>query len=82
MGIPALPFSKLMETVSKPLGNKHVKEPKTLGEKLRNRRLELGLFQKDVAEILGVCTDTVTNWENNKTEPQIELYPEIIKLLG
>src|SRR3990167_3741304 len=38
-------------------------EPKTLGEHIKRRRLELGLEQKDVAKQLGVTTDTVLNWE-------------------
>jgi len=41
-----------------------VTEPKTLGEKLRRRRIELGLQQKEVAARLGVTASTVWNWEH------------------
>jgi len=40
------------------------------------------LFQKDVARIIGVSTDTVTNWEKGRTKPcrksmgKIELFLE------
>jgi len=29
----------------------------------------MGLFQKDVAEIIGVTPDTITNWEKGRTKP-------------
>ena len=38
-------------------------EPKTLGERLKKRRLELHLFQKDVAKLIGTDTATIQNWE-------------------
>ena len=41
----------------------------TLGDHLRKRRMDLGLRQQDVAERLGVCTDTVVNWEQARCEP-------------
>lgn len=79
--MPALPFSKLQKTVDKPLANL-VTNPTTLGEKLKNRRIELGLLQKDVAEILGVCEDSITCWENNRNEPSINYYRKVIHFLG
>ena len=59
-----------------------LENPQTIGEKILNRRLELGLFRADAANILNVCTDTITNWEKNKGEPKIQSYPQIIKFLG
>jgi len=82
MGIPALPFSKLRITVGKPLGGKLLTNPTTLGEKLKNRRIELGMLQKDVANVIGVCEDSITLWENNRNEPSIIYYPKIIQFLG
>ena len=41
--------------------------PKTVGEMIRKRRLDLGLRQKDVAEIIGCDTMTVLNWEKSHT---------------
>ena len=40
------------------------------------------LLQKDVAEKIGVCEDSITYWENNRSEPSVKYYPEIIKFLG
>jgi transcriptional regulator with XRE-family HTH domain len=39
-----------------------------LGERIKKRRLELGLSQKQVGEKLGVTSFTVLNWEKGKTE--------------
>lgn len=75
-------FSKMVKTVNKPLKGKLIENPVTIGEKLKNRRLELRLLQKDVASILGVCIDSVTYWENNRSCPQVCHYPQIIQFLG
>ncbi|MGB3063144.1 helix-turn-helix domain-containing protein [Sphingobacterium thalpophilum] len=44
--------------------------------------MDLKLLQKDVAIILNVSEDCVTYWENNRNEPQVRYYPQIIKFLG
>ena len=54
----------------------------TIGDHVRARRLDLGLWQKEVAKQIGVTTTTITNWELNRCEPEIRLYPAIIKFLG
>ena len=56
--------------------------PTTIGEKLKNKRIELGLLQKDLASIIGVCEDSITLWENNRNEPSKRYYPKIIQFLG
>ena len=61
---------------------RYMKNPTTIGEKIRNRRLELGLLQKDVADIFGICVDAVTYWENNRSEPRTIYYPKLIRFLG
>ena len=64
------------------MGIKYVENPTTLGTKILNRRLELGLFQKDIAELFGVSEDTITNWENERSIPQVQYYPKLIEYLG
>jgi DNA-binding XRE family transcriptional regulator len=49
---------------------------------IRKRRLELGLFQKEVAFEIGVSEDCLTYWENNRSIPQVKYYPKIIEFLG
>jgi transcriptional regulator with XRE-family HTH domain len=57
-------------------------EPRTLGEHVRKRRLELRLTQKQAADRLGVSAWTVLNWEKGNTEPPIESMPIIFGFLG
>jgi transcriptional regulator with XRE-family HTH domain len=58
------------------------KELCTLGDHIRKRRLDLGLFQKQVAAEIGVDEDTIFRWESNESRPQVQFIPAIIKLLG
>jgi DNA-binding XRE family transcriptional regulator len=61
--------------------NELIEEPVTLGDHLRRRRLELGLYQKDVAAKIGVTTSTIWNWEHNWTiDPRY--IPLVIEFLG
>ena len=46
-----------------------------IGIKLKNARTEKGLTQEQAAELLGVSRQTVSNWENNKS------YPDIISVI-
>jgi DNA-binding transcriptional regulator YiaG len=66
----------------KPKNDGYPTNPQTLGEQIRKRRMDLSLLQKDVAELLYISTDCVTNWENNHAEPQIQYFPAIIQFLG
>lgn len=47
-----------------------------------NRRLDLGLFQRDVAHEIEVDTETVYRWESNESTPQIQFFSAIIKFLN
>lgn len=40
------------------------------------------LLQKDVAQAIGVVEDSITYWENGRSEPQIQFMPYIIAFLG
>jgi hypothetical protein len=53
-----LPFCYKTLTTKRPSEKPYSKELKTIGEHLRKRRLDLNLFQKDVAAILGADTMT------------------------
>src|SRR5437667_9909875 len=57
-------------------------EPRTLGEHVRKRRLQLGLTQKRAAKELGVNPWTVLNWETGRFEPPIRWLPAILRFLG
>ncbi len=79
----ALPFSELEVVIArKPCGVGFPANPKTLGDYLRRRRIELGLLQRDVAKIVGVSEDCITFWENNKTDPTAKHVAKIIHFIG
>lgn len=42
---------------------------RTYGDHVRARRLELGLYRREVANLLGVDKTTVYNWESNRNAP-------------
>jgi DNA-binding transcriptional regulator YiaG len=54
----------------------------TIGDHIRRRRLGLGLIQKQVAEILDVCTPSVINWEIGRSEPHLKYMPAILRFVG
>jgi len=80
--IPALPFCKVTLKAKKPLPSYYPKKLITLGDHLRKKRLDLKLFQKQVAEKLGVEESTLWNWENNWSSPSLYYIPKIINFLG
>jgi transcriptional regulator with XRE-family HTH domain len=80
--IPALPYCKTELKVERPLSTDYPQTLNTLGDHIRKKRLDLGLLQKDVAQIIGTSTDTICYWENNRAIPYISYIPNIIKFLG
>ena len=58
--------------------------PKTLGEYLRQKRVDLGLSQRKLSEILAIgITDTaVEKWEKSQNRPTAAHCRRIIEFLG
>lgn len=79
---PALPFCYIQLHAQKPVLRAYPTELKSIGDHIRKRRLDLGLFQKDVAKILGANMASILNWEKNRTDPVIDYIPRIIEFLG
>lgn len=48
---------------------KYPKNPKNFGEKLRKKRMDLGLTMRELAEKAGVSETTVYNWEIRNIKP-------------
>ena len=48
---------------------------------LRSARLENGLTQKEVAQHLGVVESCYANWEQGRTEPNLEMLRKLSTLL-
>lgn len=51
-----------------------------IGKKLQQARIMAGLTQEQVAEALAVTRQTVSNWENDRTYPDIKNIVEISDL--
>ena len=49
---------------------------------IRQRRLALGLEQKELAARLGVHKNTVSSWETGRTRPDVTLLPALCRALG
>jgi transcriptional regulator with XRE-family HTH domain len=58
------------------------RELRHLGDRLKKRRLDLGLRQQDVAGQLGVNRRTYENWEAGKHEPEVRYWPGVVSVLG
>lgn len=56
--------------------------PTTIGEHIKRRRLEVGLYQKDVARMIRVSPWTILNWEKGNTKPTVRRIPSLIGFLG
>lgn len=79
---PALPFCHVKLKAPKPFPPDYPNDLKSLGDHIRKRRFDLKLLQRQLAEKIGVSTNTITNWELNRSEPEIRLIPKIIEFLG
>ncbi len=74
-----LPFTRisLKSLIPKP----HDFVPLTIGDHIRKKRLQLGLFQRELAQLLGFNTWTILNWEKGHTEPPEAALPAILEFL-
>ena len=77
----SLPICNIVLKALKPERKPYPKELKTYGDHLRKKRLDLNLSQPQVAKIICVTTDTITNWELNRVTPTISQIPKIISFL-
>lgn len=54
----------------------------TLGSRIGRMRRAKGFTQEELAEKLGVSAQAVSKWENDISCPDIQLLPQLAKLLG
>ena len=52
------------------------------GDRLRIARIRAGLEQDEMAEILGVSTSTVSNWEHGRTRPKLAFIAAWAQITG
>ena len=75
-------MSRYEKSTPKPRPDGYPTDPQTIGEHLKRRRMDLGLFQAAVARQLNVSEDCLCYWENGRNEPRLYQYPVIIAFLG
>ena len=79
------PFVAILDvhlTAKKLPSKAYPKELATIGDRVRKRRLDLTLTQKEVADIIRVNEMTIVNWELNHCQPLRRNIPKIIDFLG
>ncbi len=57
-------------------------QPRSIGEAIRKRRLDLNLRQVDTAKSIGCNEMTIVNWEKGHTCPRRKKYSAIRAFLG
>ncbi|MCX6968035.1 MAG: helix-turn-helix transcriptional regulator [Verrucomicrobia bacterium] len=56
--------------------------PKTIGEAIRKRRLDLGLKQREAAKRIGCNYLTLVNWEKGHFSPRVNHMAGVVQFLG
>ena len=54
----------------------------TIGSRISKCRKEKGLTQEELAGKLGVSSQAVSKWENDASCPDIQLLPQLCRILG
>jgi transcriptional regulator with XRE-family HTH domain len=54
----------------------------TIGNLIKQRRLEQNITQINLAKRIGVSRQTISNWENDKTLPDIDYIIELAQLFN
>ncbi|MBQ7321266.1 MAG: helix-turn-helix transcriptional regulator [Clostridia bacterium] len=55
---------------------------KTMGEIISTRRHELGMTQKDLADLLNITDKAVSKWERDVAYPDTGTIPKLAEILG
>lgn len=54
----------------------------TMADKIRARRIELGMTQDQLAKEIGAKQCVVANWERGLAVPRTQMLPKVAKTLG
>nr|WP_276020103.1 helix-turn-helix transcriptional regulator [Acetivibrio straminisolvens] len=60
---------------------KVVSKIRTLGEQIRRARIEKGLTQKQLADLLGVKNNSISDWEKGKSKPHVDIIELLMGVL-
>ena len=78
----SFPFMNVIIGAKKPLPEDYPEQPVNVGDHIRKKRMDSGLLQREVAEIIGVSTGAVELWELRNHEPHPHSWPCVISFLG
>src|SRR5687768_18336596 len=53
-----------------------------VGNRIRQRREQVGLRQRDIADALQLSAQAVSKWERGENAPDIGILPDLARLLG
>ena len=68
---PTFPFCHLVLKAPMPQYPRYPRVVSIIGDRIRTRRLDLGLRQTDFAKRIGVRVQAVVAWESNRSAPGI-----------
>lgn len=54
----------------------------TIGEKLKQTRVDAGVSQVELAERIGVYQKDISRWENGERTPSVEAFAKICRALN
>lgn len=54
----------------------------TIGDKIKKLRQNIGMSQTELAEKLHISNQAISKWENNTSDPTINLLPDLASILG
>jgi DNA-binding XRE family transcriptional regulator len=78
-----LPFCHLTFKAKKPIHReKYPDFPRTWGDWIRVRRIDLRLTKVQLSSFFNVSDITIYLWEKNKVQPSLAQIPKIIEFLG
>jgi DNA-binding XRE family transcriptional regulator len=66
----------------KPRAKAYPREVTTIGDAIRERRLDLGLLQKDIAKIIGCDQTSILNWKKGYNKPAMNKMAGVVRFLG
>jgi transcriptional regulator with XRE-family HTH domain len=79
----ALPFCRVTLRGQKPAPDPaYPTHPRTIGKWVRKRRMESGLLQRQVADMLEICKDSVGRWESDRFRPSRAHLQALFRLFG
>lgn len=81
MGVRVISVTLLLKG-EKPQPKGYPTECTTIGDHIRKVRMDRGLSQPEIGNILNVTIATITNWELNRSQPLDINLPVIIEFLG